>query len=184
MLIDKIPPETAKILRDHNCFNSEGLLDSMCASQALGIEYNGKSTTRPNYSCIAETSYYAPSTPQHFFIINPDGSQLDPLGKSIKYPIKSYRLFKGKETIMGFDDKQILANARSLAQVLTRLGVPMDVENVSQVALSEMKNGSTTAFAYMFNRVMDDPKFKEIWTLKADCKCPPCPQYECILKVK
>jgi len=43
-LIDKEPPEVARILDDHNCFDSQGYLDSACAAGTLGLEYNGKTT--------------------------------------------------------------------------------------------------------------------------------------------
>ena len=89
------PPETAGILDSNECFSSSGMLDSSCASRALGLEYGGKTTT-PNANCIGETHYYAPMVSQHFFVIE-NGKQLDPLGKKDNYPIVSYRLFKRKE---------------------------------------------------------------------------------------
>lgn len=50
------------------------------------------------YWVICETDHYQKSgSPQHFFLKNlKDGSQIDPLGYSIKYKVKSYRLFKAK----------------------------------------------------------------------------------------
>jgi len=97
MLCGKTPPETAKILKNNGLFTNGYLNDSVKAAQVLGLEYNGKSLTKPPYDTIAETNYFAPNVPQHFFIKKADNSQVDPLGKSIVYPIVSYRLFKRKD---------------------------------------------------------------------------------------
>lgn len=100
-LLKQSPIDVAKTLKDNGLFTNGYINDSQKAAQVLGLEYNGVSHSRPNYPTIAETNYFAPKNPQHFFVINPDGSQLDPLGKSIKYPIVSYRLFRRKENMAG-----------------------------------------------------------------------------------
>ena len=101
MLCDKTPPETAKILKDNGLFTNGYLNDSVKAAQVLGLEYNGKSTIKPAYDTIAETNYFdnksTTAVEQHFYIVKEDGSQVDPLGKSILYPVVSYRLFKRKD---------------------------------------------------------------------------------------
>jgi hypothetical protein len=95
MLCGKTPPEVNNILRDNSGYSNGCMVNSDAAAKLLNLEYNGKSTTKPNYTCIAETNYYTPKVPQHFFVVQPDGKIIDPLGKGIKYPIVSYRLFKG-----------------------------------------------------------------------------------------
>jgi len=107
-LVNITPPEAAQRLRDAGAFNSEGMLNSEKAAQALGLEYNGKSQNKPDYDTIGETTYFAPKAPQHFFIVKKDGSILDPLGKNINYPIKSYRLFKTNEgETMPWSDNEV-----------------------------------------------------------------------------
>jgi hypothetical protein len=58
-----------------------------------------RTTTNPGITCIAETNHYAPSVPQHFYILLEDGNILDPLDlnprpKKNPYNIVSYRVFK------------------------------------------------------------------------------------------
>lgn len=102
-LCDIEPPQVADVLRNDGRINAAGYLQNpFKIAELLGLEYNGISTTQPDYPTIAETLYYdkasTPPPEQHFFVIFPDGSQYDPLGKNIKYPIESYRLFKAKES--------------------------------------------------------------------------------------
>lgn len=108
MLIDKEPPATADILKNNGCFDSKGYLISECASSALGIEYNGKSNTRPDYDCICETDFYKGSGyPQHFFVLLKNGMIIDPLiqpaletTNHYENNIISYRLFKARGETM------------------------------------------------------------------------------------
>jgi hypothetical protein len=90
------PPEANKIIPYVNgC-----LTNDQTAAKALGLEYDGKSTTRPSYECIVETDFYkSKGVPQHFFILTPEGLAVDPLDlepkpKKNPYNIVSYRLFK------------------------------------------------------------------------------------------
>jgi hypothetical protein len=99
-LVDKNPADTAELLRNGGGLVN-GLIQSEKAAQILGLEYLGTSKTKPNYATIAETGYFAPKSPQHFFIVKEDGSILDPLGLHSSYPIVSYRLFKRKESMAG-----------------------------------------------------------------------------------
>ena len=96
-MLDGRTPDVIDALLTANGGYADGcLVNPAPTALILGLTYDGKTTTKPDFSCVAETSYFAPNYPQHFFIINPDGSQLDPLGKNIKYPIVSYRLFHEK----------------------------------------------------------------------------------------
>ena len=117
-LVNLTPPETAaKLIAGGGLVG--GLIQSTKAAQILGLEYNGISQNKPNYDCIAETTYWdKPGTnqiEQHFFIVKVDGKQQDPLGLKTNYPIKSYRLFKGAEM-----DKFTTGQARRLYEVLGR----------------------------------------------------------------
>jgi len=100
MLADKLPDEVNDILRDGGGYSNGCLVIADKAAKLLGLEYGGKTNSfKPTVPVIAETKYFAPKVPQHFFVVNPDGSIIDPLGKNINYPIISYRLFKRKETM-------------------------------------------------------------------------------------
>jgi hypothetical protein len=100
-------------------FTKDGMVISPLAATALDLEYNGVSYEKPDYDCICETSYFDPKTPQHFFILRKDGSINDPLGKNINYPIKSYRLFKAKESEgnMPFNDQEVREMIRANVRV-------------------------------------------------------------------
>jgi hypothetical protein len=115
------------------------LTDKIRIAQVLGLEYHGTSSVQPNYPCIAETAHFAPrGVLQHFYIIKPDGSQIDPLGYSIEYKVKSYRLFKGKDNMNGlklwdnngqvwaeFDNKQFyVENPKSIEGLSIVKGQP------------------------------------------------------------
>lgn len=100
-MLSNIPPDQANEMLKSGGYINGCIMNSEKAAQLLGLEYYGISKTKPSYDCVAETNYYKSSgVPQHFFIIKADGSQVDPLGKSIVYPIVSYRLFKSKESDM------------------------------------------------------------------------------------
>lgn len=156
MLTDTDPRDTASVLQSHGCFNSEGKLNSECATNALGIEYNGKSSTFPEgyNQVIAETNYYKNSgIPQHFFIIDKDGKQYDPLGKDIKYPIVSYRLFKIKESEDNMNHEVIAETVRKVRRmVLTGnfddAGSEADIKWVE----AELAKGNKYAFEQLFGR--------------------------------
>jgi hypothetical protein len=112
MIADKLPTEVAKILKDNDLFTNGYINDSTKAASLLGLIYDGKSTSKPDYDCICETLYYGG---QHFFVLLKDGTQLDPLGKSIKYPIKTYRLFRKEENVnCKLDDEKALHMRRNI----------------------------------------------------------------------
>lgn len=105
-MVNLTPPECANKIK--SCISSTGMLTNpQKIAELLGLEYNGISTTKPDYDCIAETTYWdKPSTnqiEQHFFIVKADGTQQDPLGLKTNYPIKTYRLFKGENMKPAFD---------------------------------------------------------------------------------
>lgn len=103
MLAEIPPPEVNRLLIDNRGYKSGCLVDSLRASEILKLPYYGISNNKPNYTCIAETNYYAPKVPQHFFIVTKEGKKIDPLGKNIDYPIVSYRLFRERETMKAQD---------------------------------------------------------------------------------
>jgi hypothetical protein len=93
------PLQVNKILSDNNCFTScNMLLHKDKAANLLDLIWNGRSTTKPNHICIAET--YDTNAPQHFFIYDPINHKInDPLStirgwENCHYNIVSYRLFK------------------------------------------------------------------------------------------
>ncbi len=138
MLSNKTPDVANQILKGGG-YTDGCLIDAIPAAQLLGLEYHGISKTKPSYDCVAETNYYkSKGVPQHFFIVKTDGSQVDPLGKSIVYPIVSYRLFKAKENMNGlklfdnngqvwavFDNKQFyVENPKSIEGLSIVKGKP------------------------------------------------------------
>ena len=138
-MLSNIPPDQANEMLKNGGYTGGCLIDSEPAARILGLEYHGISKTKPSYDTIAETNYYKSSgVPQHFFIIKADGSQVDPLGKSIVYPIVSYRLFKAKENMNGlklwdnngqvwaeFDNKQFyVENPKSIEGLSIVKGQP------------------------------------------------------------
>lgn len=108
MLAYKTPLEVNDILLKGNGFVNGCMVNSERASSLLNLSYYGISKTEPDYPCIAETNFYAPKVPQHFFIWLGQGKIIDPLGgkeKDNPYPIISFRLFKIKNNDM--TDEQI-----------------------------------------------------------------------------
>ena len=94
------PPQTALKLAYNGCFDAEGRMYSICAKNALELDFSGSTsslTTAKQFNewVIAETLHYGS---QHFYLLNTiTGEQYDPLGASIIYKIKSFRLFKNKK---------------------------------------------------------------------------------------
>jgi hypothetical protein len=101
MLVGIEPPEVNELLTKNGGYSNGCMLLSDKASKILDLEYNGKTTKKPDYICIAETNYYKKNgVPQHFFVYN-KGDMVDPLDqkpdwRKCIYPIVSYRLFKLK----------------------------------------------------------------------------------------
>lgn len=104
MLDGRNPSVIDNLLTDNKVYVSGCLTNDEACAKFLGLEYNGKTTVKPSYTCIAETNYYKKyGVPQHFFIIRPDGMIADPLSnpcvwRKNTYPIVSYRLIKEKIT--------------------------------------------------------------------------------------
>ena len=110
MLCGKNPDEVNDLLREKGGYIDGCLVQAPMAAIILNLEYYGKSSDKPDYDTIAETTYFAPKVPQHFIVVKKDGSILDPLGKNINYPIKSYRLFKTNEgETMPWSDNEVRA---------------------------------------------------------------------------
>ena len=114
MLSDRDPSITNAILTASDCINSQGMMISECAAKSLGLGYAGKTTSPPNFPCIAETDFYKnKGYPQHFFVYLPNGEIHDPLlsyGPTVNnYPIVSYRLFEkyNEEETMPFNDTEV-----------------------------------------------------------------------------
>lgn len=173
MLCGKLPNEVNDILRDNGGYSNGCLVIAEKAAELLGLDYNGIIYTRPDYPCIAETNYFAPKVPQHFFIINPDGSILDPLGKNINYPIVSYRLFKGED--MGFSDENMRlileSGFRQMRQTLLGKVDEKGLQADCDAKLAQTKTGNVDAVKDQFNDYMGAVDNKYI--KKTDC--PPCP---------
>jgi hypothetical protein len=79
------------------------LVNSPKAAEILELQYDGKTLTKPNFICVAETHDLNNGRGQHFFVFLPIGGgdyMLDPWEKPDKITIKpltynivSYRLF-------------------------------------------------------------------------------------------
>lgn len=128
MMSGKTPPEVNIILKNNGGYYKGCMMNSAKASGLLGLQYDGKTQNKPNFTCIAETNHYAPSYPQHFFVLFPDGKINCPIkGERINNPyhIVSYRLFHERSN-MGkvvwndieviFTDGQVREMSRDILQ--------------------------------------------------------------------
>lgn len=100
-IVKKTPDVVNEILKKGGAFSGALLTDSICA-EVLDLEFNGRSTTPPDYMCIAETIWSKASPLQHF-VIYENGHILDTwdgLQKTMDtHPIQNYRLFKVKDVL-------------------------------------------------------------------------------------
>lgn len=100
MLDGRTPQEINNFLRNNNGYVNGCEIDGNLVSKKLGLEYNGVSYNKPDYSCIAETDHYASQgIKQHFFILLTNGRIIDPLNgykTDNYYNIVRYHLFKEK----------------------------------------------------------------------------------------
>ena len=169
-MVDLDPPTTAQKLIDGGGLVG-GLIFTGKAAQILGLDYFGISTTQPDYPCIALTDHFAPKYPTHFFIINPDGSQIDPLGLNIKYHIVNYRLFKAKGDSMptpsGFSNEQIKSNVEAVIREVSILGFGPDRvwQQDADFRFSEIQKGSINTLASQVDDYFNAPDF--LWMLKS-----------------
>lgn len=162
------PPDVAQRLRDGGGFDKDGLVISDKSAQILGLDYFGKSQTQPPYPCIAETDYWKKTTPQHFFIINPDGSQIDPLGKNIKYPIVSYRLFKVREESMDIHEWDINL-VRSARQNCFGHVDDVGAEADGKLLDEKFNSGDQYEAGNLITRYFESDEFNSMWIKKSDC---------------
>jgi len=97
---------TPKEVNEKITYSSGCLTVDSRNAKELGLKYNGRTTTKPKITCIAETNHYKNSGyPQHFYVIRPDGMIADPLDypcywKKNPYNVVSYRLIEFKEATM------------------------------------------------------------------------------------
>ena len=186
-LVNLDPPTcAAKLIAGGGLVDGNVVSDK--AAEILGLVYNGISTTKPSYDCIAMTNYYeAKYHSKHFFIVKADGSQQDPLGFNIKYPIVNYRLFeaKGVSMSMGFDDNNVQGIIRETLRIARQ-------EMLGSVDETGLEADVTDIFPHIQNGELD-PIGKKLqsyetasdmkWCLKTDCPletvCPECPPTVC-----
>lgn len=119
-LSGKEPVYVNKLLSDNGCFTScNMLLQKERAANLLGLSWKGRTTTKPNHICIAET--YDTHAPQHFFIYDPINHKInDPLSKirgweNCNYNIVSYRLFKNMENTTNNTNEDIVENINKIS---------------------------------------------------------------------
>jgi len=163
MLDGRTPPEVADIIKNAGGFTTGGYMNSEIAGRALGLEYNGRSNN-PEGVCIAETNYYAPNYPQHFFVWL-GGEINDPLldhGNTVNnYNIVSYRLFKKKEEQMcKIDEQKALDMRRHLVfktfnMILGREGEPDEKTIVDNADWIDRDSGDSFNYQGMANWVVD-----------------------------
>jgi len=167
MIAEIEPTEINKTLTDNGCIDNNGSLSSQCAANILKIEYNGKTFQKPNYICIAETDFYKnKGVPQHFFIVLENGQIVDPLDlepkpKNNKYPIVSYRLFKG-------EDMDRIDVARAIA--ITRLGNPF--QNEVDYIIREFIDKGRSLEEYARQNAVRDSLIPNIWIASEGTDCP------------
>ena len=173
-MCDKTPSETNKILTDNGLINSEGMLtDKIRIAQVLGLEYHGASSVQPNYPCIAETAHFASrGVPQHFYIINPDGSQIDPLGYSIKYKIVSYRLYKARKD--NVDERAIAEQIfchgmNGYHNSIYGKGYPDPIKQFAPDFNYWWNTHKYECLGQWINQQPSEKQFKAIWCKKSEC---------------
>jgi len=87
------------VLTVNKVYTNGCLISDEKIAEFLGLEFNGRSTTQPEYPTMAETDHYKRyGVRQHFFLIFPNGDMVDPLDadpkpRKNKYHIVSYRLY-------------------------------------------------------------------------------------------
>lgn len=88
MILGKTPDRVLKALNRGDCFDRYGSLIWAAAVKVLGIkDYKWLPGSTPvTKPIIAETDHYKPRFPQHFYILNPDNSIIDPLDGQTKSP--------------------------------------------------------------------------------------------------
>lgn len=170
---DRTPSEVNKILTDNGLINSDGMLtDKIRIAQVLGLEYHGTSSVQPKYPCIAETAHFASrGVPQHFYIINPDGSQIDPLGYSIEYKVKSYRLFKKGDQVDEREiAKQIFCHTLNgyFASIYGR-GFADPIAQFSKDFDYWYNTHKLECAGQWVNQQVNEPEFKEKWCKRSEC---------------
>jgi len=182
MLVEKEPPVVATILRQNGCFDKYGLLNSECAAKALGLFYGGKTTKRPNYTCIAETLYYDKASTQekeqHFFTITPGIKIYDPLGTNIKYPIKSYRLFKAKGESMKYCAKYVKEKGKPtiyIYEVKYGKGYLYPIASSAADLCKGMPIQEFRNLSKYGKRIVLGERGKDCPPCPAPKECPPCP---------
>jgi hypothetical protein len=121
---DKRPDKVNDLLVKNGGYKDGCLVISAKAAKILGLEYNGKIYIKPDHDCIAVTNHYAPSYPQHFFVLLESGKIIDPLNlfpkpKDNKYNIISYRLFKPKKPLNEPNENEMDENTKKLLKKLS-----------------------------------------------------------------
>lgn len=169
---DRTPSEVNKILTDSGLINSNGMLtDKIRIAQVLGLEYHGASSIQPEYPSIAETAHFASrGVLQHFYIINPDGSQIDPLGYSIKYKVKSYRLFKEVKVDEREIAKQIFCHTLNgyFVSIYGR-GFADPIAQFSKDFDYWYNTHRLECAGQWVNQQINEPEFKEKWCKRSEC---------------
>lgn len=125
-MFDGRSPEFINLtLSSNNGYHQGCLTVDELDCKILGLEYHGKSSSQPDYPCIAETDRFKPA--QHFFVVREDGMILDPLDlnpgwKPNPYHIVSYRLIKPKQkTEEPVDDREEEKQANRKEEILEAL---------------------------------------------------------------
>lgn len=95
---DMTPPELNDFCKKNGVYVSGCALVMPTLSSKLGMEYK-KTTNKPDVVCMAETDHWKSyGVPQHFFMLKPDNSIIDPLDtnpdwKKNPYNVVSYRVY-------------------------------------------------------------------------------------------
>ena len=182
MLDGRNPKVCNAILTANECYSGANLL-SKCAGQALGLQYDGKTTQRPNFTCIFETNFYQnKGYDQHFAVLLDTGEIIDPLiypaqitTNHYENNIISYRLFKEKqqEETMGIDQKQVSSlfedfDRRARAKLLGSTDEQGVKDDIAYRVPLIMGQGNTTAFGDQLEAFLNAPDFQ--WVLKTEAE--------------
>lgn len=154
--LTKVPPlELNDMFTTTGVYSNGNMIDCAKAASRLWYTYK-KQSNNPKIRCIAETdAYKSKGVPQHFFMLKPDKSIIDPLDnppnfKKNPYHIVSYRIF---EKLPKLDEPKNEATIEPKPEIVP--DVPVGEENAPE-ATGTPQNESPQVGSYTATPVLPE----------------------------